>query len=148
MKLKNIFLGCALMIVFISCNNATQKNSDDATEAIGLDSTAIAGEDLGKIEFGETVFDFGTVKEGEIVEHIFQFTNTGEAPVILSQVSASCGCTTPNYTKDPVLPGKEGEIKVSFDSKGQVGKQQKIITVSSNATNKVTTVQIKGVVEK
>lgn len=148
MKLKNIFLSCAFVAVLSSCNNTTQKNNSEDADVVVSDSTVIAGENRGKIEFGETVYDFGTVKEGEIVEHVFKFTNTGEAPVILSQVSASCGCTTPNYTKDPILPGKEGEINVSFDSKGQVGKQQKIITVSSNAANNVTTVQIKGVVEE
>jgi len=82
------------------------------------------------------------------VDHVFKFKNTGTAPVIIAQVAASCGCTTPDYTRDPILPGKEGEIKVSFNSQGQVGNQQKIVTVSSNAANNVTTVEIKGTVEK
>src|SRR5690606_27162937 len=147
-KLTTILLSCISVALLASCNNATQTNSKENAAVDVTDSTTIAEGPHGKIEFGETAYDFGTVKEGEIVEHVFKFTNSGEAPVILSQVSASCGCTTPEYTKDPVLPGKEGEIKVSFDSKGQVGKQQKIVTISSNAENKVTTVQIKGTVEQ
>ena len=146
MKLKTIFLSCIAVAFLASCNNATQTDNKDSV-AGGADSTAVAEGPQGKIEFGETAYDFGTVQEGEVVEHVFKFTNTGEAPVILSQVSASCGCTTPEYTTDPVLPGKEGQIKVSFNSRGQRGTQQKIVTVSSNAENNVTTVQIKGVVE-
>src|SRR5690606_22831014 len=139
MKLKTIFLSAILLSFIVSCTNATRTNSKDSAAVEVIDSSAAAEGPRGKIEFLETAYDFGTVKEGEIVEHVFKFTNTGKVPVILSQVSASCGCTTPDYTKDPVLPGKEGEIKVSFDSKGQVGQQQKIVTISSNAENKVTT---------
>ena len=148
MRLKSILWSCTLLSFVVACNNATQSTDKGNDTVDVVDSLHTAEGPHGKIEFAETAYDFGTVKEGDIVEHVFKFTNSGEAPVILSQVSASCGCTTPDYTKDPVLPGKEGEIKVSFDSKGQVGKQQKIVTISSNAENKVTTVQIKGTVEQ
>lgn len=142
------FLFAALVIGLItSCNNQTSSSnaSKDTTDVSAVGTNENEG--IGKIEFEEAAFDFGTVKEGKIVDHVFKFRNTGDAPVILVQVSASCGCTTPDYTKEPILPGKEGEIKVSFNSQGQVGTQQKIVTISSNAENKVTTVQIKGTVE-
>lgn len=153
MKLRNTLSAFAVVGLLVSCGNqgetsATQGTAETATfqDPAVVDSTH--SEQQGVITFEESVFDFGKVKEGAVVDHVFKFTNTGNAPVILSQVSASCGCTTPNFTKEPVLPGKVGEIKVSFNSLGQVGTQQKIVTVGSNAENRVTTVQIKGVVEK
>ncbi|QBQ40677.1 DUF1573 domain-containing protein [Sphingobacterium psychroaquaticum] len=146
----NKIFGWSLMVAVamlgVSCGNSTSNATGEnaATDSALVDPAQTAKASTGKVEFESPVFDFGTVKEGEIVEHIYAFENTGEAPVILSQVSASCGCTTPSYTQTPILPGKKGEIKVSFDSNGQVGKQQKIVTVVSNATNGVTTVQLKG----
>lgn len=153
--IKNILMICTALAVLSSCGNAT-KSTDESTAAVdttieALDTTSEAtstGAAAGVIEYAETVYDFGTVKEGDIVEHVFTFKNTGKEPVILNQVSASCGCTTPDYTKTPILPGATGEIKVSFNSAGQAGVQQKIVTVSSNSENGVTTVQLKGTVEK
>ena len=148
--IKNSLLTLGLIAVLASCNNQAkngESSNTDSTEVVGTsnDSTATAG---GKIEFENNVYEFGTIKEGDKVDHVFKFKNTGTEPVILAQVSASCGCTTPEYTKDPILPGKEGEIKVSYNSEGQVGLQQKIVTISSNAETPVQTVQLKGTVEK
>lgn len=135
--LKSVFI-CVTLIALISCGNSGN-NEEQTTDTLANESAK-----GGEIEFTEAAFDFGQVKEGEVVEHVYAYTNTGTAPVILSQVSASCGCTTPSYTQTPVLPGNAGEVKVSFDSNGQVGKQQKIITVVSNADDRVTTIQLKG----
>lgn len=147
--IRNFLLGALFVGIVTSCNN---QGSSSASSQESGDSAQVAQTDestgLGKIEYENASYEFGTVKEGTIVEHVFKFKNTGTSPVILAQVSASCGCTTPDYTKEPILPGKEGEVKVSFDSNGQVGAQQKIVTISSNAENRVSTVQIKGIVEK
>jgi len=138
---------CLVLAVCMSCGNAG-KDSATETPDSARGTVAIANaKGIGRIEFEQTEFDFGQVKEGEIVERLFSFTNTGTAPVILEQVSASCGCTTPAYTQTPVQPGKTGEIKVRFDSNGQVGRQQKIISVASNAENGMMTVQIRGEVK-
>ncbi|KGE15732.1 DUF1573 domain-containing protein [Sphingobacterium deserti] len=142
--LKTFFF-CVAASVLVSCGNAGTKENA-VSDSVPANESNASG--TGKIEFAEAAFDFGQVKEGEVVEHIYTFLNSGTSPVILSQVSASCGCTTPSYTQTPILPGKSGEIKVSFDSNGQVGKQQKIVTVVSNAENNVTTIQLKGEVLK
>lgn len=134
---KVTFIGLILAVI-VSCGNTGN------TEERVTDTAADDASDKGKIEFVEAVFDFGQVTEGEVVEHVYTYTNTGTAPVILSQVTASCGCTTPSYTKTPVRPGGSGEVKISFDSNGQVGQQQKIVTIVSNADNRVATVQLKG----
>ncbi|MGN0019943.1 MAG: DUF1573 domain-containing protein [Sphingobacterium hotanense] len=138
-KLSLVLLASALM--FTACNNNNKENTNGSQ-----DSTAVAPsqEGAGRMEFEEEAFNFGTIKEGEVVEHVFKFKNTGDFPVVLAQVSASCGCTTPTYTSTPVKPGESGEISVKFDSNGQVGQQQKIITIASNAEKPVTTVQLKG----
>lgn len=80
----------------------------------------------------DTTHDFGTIREGEVVEFSFPFRNTGKAPLLITSASASCGCTVPDYPREPMEPGKEGSIKVSFNSKGKPGHQEKTVTVSSN----------------
>lgn len=133
-------------LTFAACGNTNAKIADSETvQAVeGSTEASKPSAELGKVAFEEAIFDFGTIEEGKVVERIYAFKNEGKSPIILSQVSASCGCTTPSFTQTPVLPGQTGEIKVVFDSNGQVGKQQKIVTVVSNAENGVTTVQLKG----
>lgn len=99
------------------------------------------------LEVADDSFDFGTLTEGEVVEHTFTFTNTGGEPLILSQVSASCGCTTPDFSKTPIVPGGEGEVKVRFDSSGQVGRQHKVISVANNGVNNIVLLHLRGEVK-
>jgi len=99
------------------------------------------------INFTEKVYDFGTFRESEgIVIHDFTFTNTGKAPLIINDVRASCGCTTPKWTREPVLPGKTGTIQVSFNPKSRPGSFNKTIQVSSNADVPSVTLAVQGVV--
>src|SRR5688572_6608508 len=88
----------------------------------------------GEIKFEKETHDFGSVSEGTNAVHEFRFKNTGNQPVIISHVQASCGCTTPEWTKDPVMPGKTGIIKAAYSSAGRPGAFNKTITVTSNAT--------------
>lgn len=92
------------------------------------------------------VHDFGTIQEGPQAEHEFEFENRGNEPLIISSVSASCGCTTPSYSKEPVLPKKKGTIKAVYNTQGRVAPFTKTITVNTNFGVKVLT--IKGEVEK
>ena len=85
------------------------------------------------IYFYEEKFDFGKIKEGEVARHAFKFKNLGENPLMISDAKASCGCTVPSFSKEPVLPGMEGEIIVEFNSKGRVGKNHKSVMIFSNA---------------
>ena len=140
MRILKLSVVSFVVMVLISCGNG-DKQTAQSSDSIENSGDQVMG---GKIEFVESEFDFGVVKEGEVVEHVYEFTNTGTTPIILGRVSASCGCTTPSYTQTPILPGKQGEVKVSFNSDGQVGKQQKIVTVVSNAENNITTIQLKG----
>ncbi len=76
---------------------------------------------------------FGDVFEGEKVEHTFSFRNTGSGSLILQNVLSTCGCTAPVWPKEPIEAGAEGKIKIVFNSKGKIGRQNKVITVRSNA---------------
>lgn len=97
---------------------------------------------LPAITFAESEFNFGDINQGEIVEHIFKFTNSGDAPLIIENASASCGCTVPEWPKDPIQPGGTGEIKVQFDSKGKVGQQNKQVTIRANTYPNMSKVNI------
>lgn len=91
--------------------------------------------------------DFGTIQEGTQATKEFKFTNTGKEPLVLSNVQASCGCTTPKWTSEPIMPGKTGTITAVYNSTGRPGQFTKSITVTSNAKSGVKVLTIKGVVE-
>jgi hypothetical protein len=99
------------------------------------------------IKFDEMAFNWGKIKEGEKMTHIFKFTNTGNNDLIISDARGSCGCTVPEWPKEPVKAGKSGELKVIFDSKGKAGEQSKTVTVTANTEPSNTVIMIKGSVE-
>lgn len=94
-----------------------------------------------------TVYNFGTVQQGEVVNYTFKFTNNGTDDLQIQSTSASCGCTVPNHTKDPIPPGGTGEIVVRFDSKGKSGQQSPVITVVANTSPKQTRLSLRGFVQ-
>ena len=98
------------------------------------------------IKFDKKVIDYGTIEFKANSDREFTFTNTGKEPLILSSVRASCGCTTPSWTREPVAPGATGTIKVKYDT-GRVGNFSKTITVKSNASNGTVTLKIQGKVK-
>ena len=97
------------------------------------------------IDFETEVLDYGTIEKGTDGLRTFTFTNTGNAPLIISDVKTSCGCTVPTYSKEAIMPGKDGEIKISYDTK-KVGSFTKTITVLSNANQERKTLKIKGTI--
>mgnify|MGYP005733994849 FL=1 len=103
---------------------------------------------LPAFKFSEESFDFGTITEGDVVDHVFSFVNEGEAPLIISSATASCGCTVPVWPKAPIAPGEQGEIKVQFNSRSKPGVQNKTVTVTANTYPKVTRLKIKANVSK
>lgn len=96
------------------------------------------------IEFAEMEFDYGTVNSGDEVTKEFAFKNTGKEPLILRDVKASCGCTTPEWPKEPLSPGESGIIKAVFNTAGKSGNQVKTITVQANTTPSETVLTLKG----
>jgi hypothetical protein len=95
-----------------------------------------------------TTYQFGTVDEGKVVEHSFRFRNDGEFPLIINNVSASCGCTIPEWPRDPIAPKEESSILVRFNSKGKPGPQVKTITVYANTEPAYSELRLQGMVEQ
>lgn len=112
---------------------------------IGLLAFSVkAQEKVAKIEFKTETIDYGKIERGSDGVRAFEFTNTGNAPLIISKVSSSCGCTIPKKPKDPILPGKKGVIEVKYDTKRSAGPIRKAITVISNAATPTKVLKIKG----
>ena len=159
-KIIGTFLILGMSSFFVACSGEkTSEASTDETNAeitntatsnastanVTAETTTEEGTaNLAAIQFEETVHDFGNIKEGEKVEHIFKFKNTGEVPLILTGVQPSCGCTASDYTKDPVAPGGEGTISLTFDSQGKPGTVNKTATVKANIEGGQTIISFKG----
>ena len=97
------------------------------------------------IAFDETEFDFGTIDKGTSVEHKFTFTNTGKAPLVIVDAKSSCGCTVPEYSKNPVAPGDKGELLVKYNGSG-TNQVTKTVTIKANTEAGTETVRIKAFV--
>lgn len=121
----------------IDINQPMVQKSDTTTAAVP------AGNET-EMTFAEKEHDFGTINEGDKPEHIFKFTNTGTKDLVITNAVGSCGCTVPEYPKEPVAPGKSGTMKVSFNSTGKTGNQSKTVTISANVPNGATVLTIKA----
>ncbi len=109
---------------------------------------SVIGFAQGTFKFEEESYDFGNIKEGDKADHVFKFTNTGNEPIVITKVKASCGCTTPFWSKDPIPPGGTGEIKASYNSLNRPGGFHKSITITSNAKSPSKVLRINGVAQK
>jgi hypothetical protein len=133
-------------------NAAPAMGADASAAAATAPATAVPTGPTTSIKFDEEVYDWGTVNDGDKVTHVFKFKNTGKEPLIISNAKGSCGCTVPEWPKDAIAPGKSGEIKVVFDSKGKGapgGKEDsKRVTITANTDPADTYLTIKGKVDK
>lgn len=112
--------------------------------ALGFTIQGFAQEDKNgpKIKFEEQQHNFGDVNQGEKLSHKFSFKNTGTEPLILNNVLTTCGCTVTEWPKEPIQPGKSGDIEVKFNTAGRMGKQNKVVTIISNAVTPQTRIKI------
>jgi len=114
---------------------------------IFMQNTVLAQEKTAKIRFKFETIDYGTIAVNSDGIRVFEFTNTGDAPLIITEVSSSCGCTIPKKPEAPILPGKTGEIQVKYNT-ALVGPIRKAVTVKSNAETPTKILTIKGMVKK
>ena len=113
---------------------------------LGFFSMGLMAQDkVAKIEFKTDVIDYGTIEKGADGVRVFEFKNTGDAPLVISNVKSSCGCTIPEWPKEAILPGQNGKIKVKYDT-NRVSPIRKTITVTSNAETPTMALKIKGLV--
>lgn len=115
---------------------------------ITADTEQIDTSQLAKLAFDETRHNFGTVKEGAIVNHEFVFSNDGSVPLIISDVRSTCGCTVADWPREPIPPGGTGTIPVRFDTKKKVGVQSKPVTITANTLPAKTNLFLNGRVEE
>lgn len=144
----------AVSLIITSCRqesgtDATGKEPSLSGDLVKNPNTLTGNEEkLPVLTFETTKHDFGKITEGEEVAFEFRFTNTGEAPLIISEVKASCGCTTPNWPKGIIKPGASDVIKVAYDSRGRPGEFSKGVVVSANTYPNQTVLTVSGVVFK
>ena len=132
--MKKLIIGLFAITILFACTNNTKTTSTESTIPPSDPQTTTS------IKFTKDVFEFGKIKQGDNVSYAFMFKNTGNLPLIISNATATCGCTVPNWPKEPIKPGAIGKIDVVFNSTGKKGLQDKIITVTANtnpAENKV-----------
>ena len=96
----------------------------------------------------QSTFEFGLIEQGEVIQNVFEITNTGTEPLVISNAKGSCGCTVPNWPKEPVMPGETAQILVKIDSKGKKGKQSKRVTITANTDPAQTFLTVRGEVEE
>lgn len=149
-----IFLTMAAAITWAACkndgNSAKQLAGGPNSDLVNNPLTATGEIDtnrLARIVFETPVFDFGTVKVGEIVNCEFKFTNTGTVPLSILNARSSCGCTVPEWPNDAIQPGGTGVIKAKFNTEGRPGPQRKMILITANTYPNESRIMLVGVVD-
>ncbi|MGD1980192.1 MAG: DUF1573 domain-containing protein [Flavobacteriaceae bacterium] len=104
----------------------------------------VSAQEKAEIQFKEETIDYGKISRGSDGVRVFEFTNTGDAPLVITNVRSSCGCTIPKKPEEPILPGQIGQIEVKYDTNRAAGPFRKAITVSSNANSPTKILKIKG----
>ena len=138
MKIKTLIL---IAFIFSGINSFAQEKK--VLNNIGNDN-----DNQASFKFEKDEFDFGTIEQGESTTHEFKFTNTGSEPLIISKAEGSCGCTVPIFPKEPIMKNQSATIKVTFNSTGKFGIQDKTVTITSNAKQSPMIIHIKGTVLK
>ena len=147
---------CLGLLGLIACQDKNQSDDEvrgipthslsdfvqNPVSAAGIDTVNVA-----KMVFEESTFNFGTVDEGAIVEHDFEFTNTGKMPLIISNANSTCGCTIPEWPKEPIEPGSSGKISVRFNTNGKILHQTKPVSIFANTYPNETKVYLRGKVK-
>ncbi len=146
--MKKVIISIALITsCFVGCKKSESPVDNKGTDSNPKPTNIEAPKDtvnLPIITFEQADFDFGTIKQGELVKHVFKFTNTGKAALIIDQAVASCGCTVPKWPKDPIKPGESGEIYAEFNSAGKQGVQKKTISIKANTNPDQTVITLTG----
>ena len=149
MKKTTILLALVITASFFTAckdgGNATTKiNKENLQKAASRDLEIKKG--TASITLDKTVYDFGTVNEGDIVKTSFMVTNSGKTDLVITNAKATCGCTIPVWPKAPIKPGETGEVKVQFNTKGKPNRQQKSVTLTTNTESGREILTIKGLV--
>lgn len=149
--MKKIFLLAFAAASLAACQQTkpTQAAADSVTATTAATTnTVVASPDAPVMRFEQGMYNFGKIVQGESVHYEFKFKNTGKSPLIVTNATATCGCTIPEKPNEPIKPGGEGVIKVVFNSAGKMGMQDKVITITSNGNPSTSEVHLIGEVKE
>lgn len=136
--MKNVlFLALSLSVMGLSAQAQSVKPANAQAKVAGP-----------QIQFEETKYEFGAVKTGDVVDHTFKFKNVGTQPLVISNIGVTCGCTTPEWSREPIMPGKSGTVVAKFNTAGKYGMQNKVLTIESNSVGGNAMVAIIGDVKE
>ena len=139
--MKKLVVFILTFTIFIACEN--KQRTDNQTIEDNQKAFQPTKDKFPVMAIDTPSVDLGTLMQGDTIMHVYNFKNTGNMPLVLSNVNASCGCTTPSYSKEPVAPGDKGFITVKFNSKGKEGKLNKTVTAYANTKPAENTVSFK-----
>lgn len=144
--MKKIILSLVIILGLFSCESNDNKISTSlVNNPVSAEGTKSSKEPA--IKFEKTEHDFGKILQGEQVSYTFKFKNVGNAPLIITSIEKTCGCTSPEYSNQPIKPGEDGKITITYDSKGHKGFQNKRLIVKANTNPSETILRIKAQVE-
>jgi hypothetical protein len=152
MKRKRTFalllFSAIISSMLVGCNSQESKEEKTTEVKSQLPKESLGSADMPKIYFKENEHNFGEIIIGEIITHAYKFSNTGGADLIITDVKTSCGCTASEFPKDPIKPGETGVIKLTFDSRGREGYQNKTATIEANTLPNKVFIRLKGTIKK
>ncbi len=153
MRTLSFLIFASLLVSILSCNNANKTNDESINTQIinnpnSSETAVIDSTNMPVIKFENEVHDFGKVNEGEILTYYFQFKNEGKSDLVISNARATCGCTVPQWPKEPIKPGDKGIIEVSFNTNGKSGINTKLITIFANTIPNETVIKIIADIKK
>lgn len=145
--MKTITSVLVIALVLTSCKDKAVESIETTTETSVVTEAQTPSTQLPVMTFDKTTHDFGTIKEGEAQQTVFTFTNTGSAPLIITNATSSCGCTVPDYPKNtPIAPGDSGQLTVNFNGTG-MNKVTKTIRVEANTASGFENIKIEAFIE-
>lgn len=145
---KTFLLASAVLLSVAFANAQTAPAAQDVKpQSTSADVKPAENKNQAEFKFDVLEYNYGSIKQGESVTYNFKFTNTGKEPLVITSAHGSCGCTVPDWPKEPIKKGGEGVIKVTFNSAGKMGAQDKTVTINSNAKTNPLVLHIKGNVE-
>jgi hypothetical protein len=136
--MRNRHITGLMVLLLVICSCSHEKSVEPGQNG------GVTSNEYGEIRFDKTDHDLGTIVQGETVGYNFAFSNIGEGSLVILNASASCGCTVPQFSKEPVPPGGSGMVEVVFDSSGRMGQQSKTITIKTNGTPPVVNLTIRA----
>ena len=145
--MKTITSVLVIALALTSCKDKAVESIETSTETSVVTEAQTPSAQLPVMTFDKTTHDFGTIKEGEAQQTVFTFTNTGSAPLIITNATSSCGCTVPDYPKNtPIAPGDSGQLTVNFNGTG-MNKVTKTIRVEANTASGFENIKIEAFIE-